>query len=163
MVAAIFALLGTVIGATVTLLAERLRAQAETDRQRLVALRSACSEFSTTLIRIRHLSLRIRDGAVDSADLEARIRGLYEDAWGNFERVRLLSNSATTQKAGRYAIRHAWAVWQIAATGKDPRGEEYPNDPPLDRFNRALHDLHIESRRELGMKQPDAVFGELPA
>src|SRR3954454_1987460 len=99
MVAAIFALLGTIIGATVTLLAERLRAQAETDRQRLVALRSACSEFSTTLIRIRHLSLRIRDGAVDSADLEARIRGLYEDAWGNFERVRLLSNSATTQKA----------------------------------------------------------------
>ena len=85
---------------------------------------------------------------------------MHEEARTGFERIRLLSGSLTVQNAGRLALRHSYALWQVAQGLPDPRGEEF-NATPLRRFEDELHRFYIEVRRELGLESPEDVLPEL--
>src|SRR4051794_9877981 len=110
MTAGFFALAGALIGALAPLLTERFRAHREAEDQRREALRTASAAFTAALIRIRHLSSVLADGT--EGDATRRIEVADEEAWIAFERIRMLSQSEATQKAGRFAVRHIYAVWQ---------------------------------------------------
>jgi hypothetical protein len=111
--------------------------------------------------RSAYLSEGFTPGAPTSATtLTERIQAAHEDAQVAFERLRLLSRSTETQRSGRFALRHIWAIWKQAETGNDPRQAEYPDETPRIRFNRELKALYIATRRETGMRSPDDVFPE---
>ena len=38
---------------------------------------------------------------------------MHEEARTGYERIRLLSDSIKVQEAGRFALRHAYAMWQV--------------------------------------------------
>jgi hypothetical protein len=158
---------------------ERLKAQAETDRRRQDALRTACADFTAALVRIRHLAWLLRSHPTRSGlrallaprqqdKVLERLEAAHEDARVGFERLRLLSGSLATQEAGRCALRHAYAVRKQAETGVDPRAHEYrsksPGDPPPpspgERFNRELQNLYVAVRTELDVPTPEDVFPE---
>ncbi len=74
--------------------------------------------------------------------------------------MRLLSRSTETQRAGRYALRHVWAIWKESETGVDPRGAEYLPETPHERFNKELKALYVATREETGMSPAGQVFPE---
>jgi hypothetical protein len=140
---------------------EEHRLTGERDWQRELrhasALQDACTEFGAAIVHVRHLSLRIRDEGDDDNDIDNRIRISYEQAWRAFVRIQLLSVSEQVQQDARYAIRHAWGFWQEMKTGTDPRADEYPGKPSGARLNESLRHFYVAARRELGVRDPDAV------
>ncbi|HEU4722745.1 MAG TPA: hypothetical protein VFS59_15410, partial [Gemmatimonadaceae bacterium] len=137
--AAVSALVGAAIGALGSLLVPVLDA----DRRRKDQLRAVCADFSASLILMQSLSwdLPTLTGAKRNERL-ARISSVHEQAQVACEQLRLLSRSVEAQRAGRFALRHAWAIWRLAETGRDPRGHTHPpTDTPRVRFNRELHKL----------------------
>jgi hypothetical protein len=168
-------LIGVVVGGVVSgglaLTIERLRARVETDRRRQDALRTACADFTAAVVTMRHLSWLLRHQPTRSGLREllapsqrektlARLEAAQEDARVGFERLRLLSASSATQEAGRWLLRHAYAVWKEAETGVDPRFSTGCSESPGDRFNRELQNLYVAVRTELNVPMPAEVFRE---
>jgi hypothetical protein len=178
-------LIGVVVGAflagTFALVTEQRKGRGEVKRRRQDALRVACSDFTAALVRIRYLSWtleehprpgpaddvpasRARADATRDAVLE-RIRASEEEARIGFERLRLVSGTKATQENARLALRHIYAVWRKAETGKDPRADdpdpEYRGEP-RDRFNRRLDGLYVAVREELDVPDPENVYPEPP-
>ena len=85
---------------------------------------------------------------------------MHEEARTGFERIRLLSGSLSVQDSGRMALRHAYALWQVAQGLPDPRSQEYTSLPRT-RFEEELHRFYVEVRRELGLESPEDVLAEL--
>jgi hypothetical protein len=123
-------------------------------------LRDACAEFGGAIVHVRHLSLRIRDEGDPEKEIEGRLRVSYERAWNAYVKLQLLSHSEETQNEARYAIRHAWALWQEMVNGIDPRADEYPGESPGARLNEALRRFYVNARGELGIEHPEAVSPE---
>jgi hypothetical protein len=135
-------------------------ATAERERSTAEALRLAAAELTATLANIDLLA----SGLKRSADQDHRrtleqLSSLQREARARYETLRLLG-SRETQRAGRMALRHAWAMWRQAETGDDPRSDEYRGDPPWRRYHRELLALLISIRRDLGLPDPDDVFAE---
>ena len=84
---------------------------------------------------------------------------MHEEARTGYERIRLLSDSIKVQEAGRFALRHAYAMWQVAQGKEDPRQDEY-SLAPRPRFEAQLQVFYAEVRRELGLNRPDDVMPE---
>ncbi|WP_426503864.1 hypothetical protein ACPPVO_40445 [Dactylosporangium sp. McL0621] len=154
---AIVALSGTVIGAGLTLAMELVRARIGDRASRRNALLASCSSFTAAVARMRSLCAELD---VDPANRE-RARLQLEEIRVECERLRLLLDDRTTQRAARLALRHVYAVWQLAAEGVDLRAEQYPGQAPNERLRAALTDLYVGVRRETGSRAPEAVFAEL--
>jgi hypothetical protein len=151
---AVVALVGTGLGASVTLAVEWFRARAGDRASRRDALLASCSNFTAAVARVRSLSYDLAD---DEAN-RTKIRQQLEEARVECERLRLLIDSRDTQAAARLAQRHLWAVWHLAERGSDPRADEYPDTTPYSRLRSSLTDLYIGVRRETGSKRPEDVF-----
>ncbi len=155
---AVFALLGVLFGSLTTIAVESMRSRREQHQRRTDALRVACAAFTSTLARIDLLSSAVKDSGHRDGVLQ-QLRDLQLQARSEYETLRLLLDSEATQRAGRMALRHAWALWKQAETGVDPRASEY-SDPPWARYHRELRGLLVGVRRELGLTDPEAVFVE---
>jgi hypothetical protein len=93
-------------------------------------------------------------------EVKQQVRIHLDDARVEVERLRLLIESRATQEAARMALRHLWAVWHLAEHGTDPRANEFPDETPRFRLRKALIELYIGVRREIGSKYPQDVFAD---
>jgi alkylation response protein AidB-like acyl-CoA dehydrogenase len=155
-VAAVAALIGTGVGAGVTLTVEWIRARAGDRASRRDALLAACTGFTAAVARTRSLCYDL-----DQPGAKERVRAQLEEARVECERLRLLADSRETQKAARMALRHLWAVWHLAERGTDPRAHQFPDATPWKRLRTELTALYVGVRRETGSSHPEDVFEEL--
>src|SRR5690348_11928924 len=107
MSAAIFALIGTLLGISGTLLIEMRREHIERDRSLREALRISCADFSDAIIRVRELTLNLRRDPSDAA-MQESVQRAHSEAWVHYERLRLISTSKDVQEAGRRVLRYSW-------------------------------------------------------
>jgi hypothetical protein len=145
------AIVGGGVAGAVSFVVERERSQAAGVETRRAALRSACSDFTAAIARVRHQSYSL------PADLDAQrlLVQAFEEARIGCERLRILIISRTTQRAARLALRHAYAVWKLAETGVDPRAAIYPDETPHQRLRKELTVLYVGVRQELGVPNPE--------
>jgi hypothetical protein len=68
------------------------------------------------------------------------------------EQIWLLSCPAL-QKASRMVVRHAWATRQLAASGVDPRADEF-DGPPYERLEESVLEFYRQARGRLNILQP---------
>lgn len=106
-----------------------------------------------------HMAWRLAKAPTDAA-LDDRLSAMHEEARTGYERIRLLSDSMHVQEAGRFALRHAFAVWQEAKGEGDPREGQFAL-PPRRRFEQQLDKFYVEVRLELGRNRPEDVMREL--
>jgi hypothetical protein len=155
MAAAIFALVGTLVGILGTLAVELTRSRAENMRDRREALRLASADLTAAVARIINLVLEFRDPATSQIDL------MYEghrEARVCYERLRLISGSREVQEAGRYVIRYAYGLVR-EAQGLPPRDDEIERSPRL-LLNDWMMTFYVEVRREIGIPQPESIYRE---
>ena len=155
----LIALIAGAVGAFGTLFTEGQRQRAAAKEQHRDRLRDACADFSSVLVRMTHLAWRLTKAPTDSA-IDERLAAMHEEARTGYERIRLLSDSVHVQEAGRFALRHAYAVWQEAKGEGDPRQGQF-GLPPRRRFEEQLEKFYVEVRRELGRTKPEDVMPEL--
>ena len=101
MIAAIFALAGTLIGVLGTLAIELVRTRADNIRGRREALRLTCTDFISAVARVRNLSIELKNHPGDADRIDA-LRNANREAREHFERLRLIAVSPRVQEAGRY-------------------------------------------------------------
>lgn len=157
---------GSILGFFGNRYAEKTKAQAQqthddTARYR-EQLRTACSTHASNLTSYvwaaRSVAAASQSGNQTAQDDLPRFR---HAARVSLEQVRLLSNAEAVQKQARLAVRHAYAVMETAAGRPGPRAADYPNGPKASqRFNTAFREFLVESRRELGLSNPEDVFPE---
>jgi hypothetical protein len=130
-------------------------------------LRVACSTHASNLTA--YVQAALEEGRAHAAIIappsmyvpSPDLGKLRQAARVSNEQVRLLSNSLEVQRKARLAMRHAYAVMLTAGGLPDPRASEYPQGSrPYKRFELAFHEFLVESRRELGLANPDDVFAE---
>jgi hypothetical protein len=173
--ATVIAVLGTLVGAVVGVLGTRSTETRKATEQRAAQseatyreqLRLACSTHASNLTSYlwvaREEGRAYAAGNPGTADYvpSADLGKLRHAARVSMEQVRLLSNSSEVQQKGRMALKHAYAVMVEAAGQPDPRAGDYPQGPsPSRRFETAFREFLIESRRELGLANPEDVFAE---
>lgn len=93
----------------------------------------------------------------DNPAVEGAARAALEEARVSCERLRILLDDKEAQQAARLALRHAYAVLKRAQTGKDPRADQFSDEPNV-RLRKQLTLLYSGVRSELGMAHPDAVY-----
>src|ERR1700680_2016354 len=155
MTAAIFALVGTLVGILGTLAVELTRSRAENMRVRREALRLASADFTAAVTRIINLVLEFKDPDIPRIDL------MYEghrEARVCYERLRLISSSREVQEAGRHVIRYAYGLVR-EAQALPRRDDELERGPRL-LLNDWLITFYIEVRREIGIPQPENIYRE---
>jgi hypothetical protein len=157
MAAAIFALLGAMLGVVGTLATERSRARAEDSRSRREALRLTCADFTSAIARMRSLAMDLMRNPADS-DLLTFMRAADLDARVNYERLRLTSTSREVQEAGRRTLRYTWGLVR-EVQGKPPREDEVERGP-LMLSHESLLELYAAVRRELGVPRANDVYRE---
>jgi hypothetical protein len=155
MIAAFFALAGTLVGVMGTLAIELVRVRTGDIRARREVLRLACANFTSAVARTRNIAMELTDHPKDSIRLEA-IHEANREVRENFELLRLVATSYDVQKAARYVTRYAFGLVR-QAEGKPPRDDE--TDPSLLLI---LHDwlmkLRIAVRHEIGIPDPDSMY-----
>lgn len=159
MAAAIFALIGTLLGISGTLLVETRRSRMEVNRSRREALRTSCAEFTGAIVRTRELTLKWKSQPSD-ASLRESASQAHHEAWVHYELLRLISASKEVQEAGRHLMRYAWGLMR-QVDGKPPREDEQP-DGPFALTLEWLPRFTIAARRELGVPQADDIYMEPP-
>jgi hypothetical protein len=127
MTAAIFALVGTLLGISGTLLVEIRRGRAEATQSRREALRNTCADFTDAIIRVRELAIRWQQAPSDSSLRESTWKA-HDETWTQYERLRLISASTDVQEAGRHLIRYTWGLMR-EAEGKTLREDEQADGP----------------------------------
>jgi hypothetical protein len=155
MTAAIFALVGTLVGVLGTLAVELARSRAENMRVRHENLRQASAEFTAAVARIINLVLEFKDPDIPRIDL---MYEAHREARVCYERLRLISTSREVQEAGRYVIRYAYGLLREAQTL--PRREDELERGPRLLLNDWLMKFYIEIRREIGIPQPENIYRE---
>jgi hypothetical protein len=151
------ALSGATLAGGTSLAIERLRARESAREAHRGELRSACSEFTSAIARVRSNSYHLNH---DTAAKKALLSAL-EEARVGCERLRILLSDKATQQAARMVLRHTYAVWKLAEDGADPRAAEYPGKEPEVRLREELTHLYVGVRRELGLANPEDVFEDL--
>jgi hypothetical protein len=157
MTAAIFALIGTLLGISGTLLVEMHRQRTEDSRSRREALRICCADFTDAIIRVREFAIRWQKALSDNSLRESTWKA-HDETWVNYERLRLLSTSMDLQEAGRHLIRYTWGLMR-QAEGKAIREDEQASSPLALTFE-WLERFYVAARRELGVPQAEEVYME---
>jgi hypothetical protein len=155
MTAAIFTLVGTLVGILGTLAVELTRSRTENVRARHDALRLASADFSAAVTRIINLVLEFTDPDIPRIDL------MYEEhreARACYERLRLISSSREVQEAGRHVVKYAYGLVR-EAQGLPRRDDELERGPRL-LLNDWLIKFYIEVRREIGIPKPENIYRE---
>ena len=156
MTAAIFALIGTLLGISGTLLMELRRERTQYNRSLQKALRISCADFTDALIRVRELTVALRRNPSDPA-LRESVQTAHSEAWVHYERLRLISTSRDVQEAGRRALRYAWGF--VREVRGEPRRED-ETDSPFSLAHEWLQKFYVAARHELGVPNADNVFIE---
>lgn len=157
MLAASFALAGTLLGIIGALAIDFARSRRDARAQQSSALRAACVEFLGTIEQMRHLTYELNREPSDT-DLRNRILDTHMRARSAYEQLRLSSYSAKTQEAGRYVLRYAYGILRLAY-GRDLRDDERDKHP-IQLLGEWQAALLVEVRRELGYKDVSSVFAE---
>jgi hypothetical protein len=154
---ALYAVAGVTLGLFGTLLLEVTRARYAVRRERRAELRSACVDFANAISRMRQISYD-RDAIGPDPDLTGRMRQAYGEGRAAYERLRLVTDSASAQKEARHALQAALWFW------RDVQGESPPAVPgqrtSIQQLEDRLSALYIEVRKELGVPKPSEVFTE---
>jgi hypothetical protein len=116
------------------------------------ALLERSSDFVTAARSLRHHAERFGRSDDQSARRVALSEAL-ELLRTLSEQLRLVGSSRV-QLAARRVVHHAYAVRVKGEEGRDPRGEEYPDQEPVSRLNDALQEFHRAVRAQL--RAPDA-------
>jgi hypothetical protein len=156
MTAAIFALIGAVVGVLGTALTQLIKARADDTKARRDNLRLVCADFATAVAQIKELACEVIEKRADS-DPQAwsSINKAHMEARGHFESLRLIS-SFQVQESGRLTLRYAYGL-MLEADGQPPREDE-EEQGPLKLFYINLRKLYIAVRRELGISHPEDVY-----
>jgi hypothetical protein len=156
MTAAIFALIGAVIGVLGTALTQLIKARADDTKSRRDNLRLICADFATAVAQIKELACQVIEKRADSdPSAWASINKAHLEARAHFESLRLIS-SLQVQESSRLTLRYAYGLMQ-EAEGKPPRDDE-EEQGPLKLFYLSLTQLYIAVRSELGIPNPEDVF-----
>lgn len=156
MTAAIFALVGTLLGVLGTLGVELTRTRAEDVRSQREALRITAADFSAAIARMINLTFELK--TVADAEQLAPMREAHKEARINYERLRLISTSKDTQRAGRLALRYTYGILRVAE-GKPLREDERERGPRL-LLQDSLEDLYVNVRREIGIRRAEDIYRE---
>jgi hypothetical protein len=157
MVAAIFALIGTLLGVLVALGIELSRRRADDIRARRESLLQTCADFSSEVTRMRMIAGTVKANPTDAV-AKATMQEATLNARASYERLRLISTSLDVQKSGRYALRYAYGIVRMAE-GRLPREDERERGPIL-LTQDSLLELYANVRHELGLPRPNDVFRE---
>lgn len=157
MTAAVFALVGAVLGALGTLAVEVIRERAESSKARREALRSVCADFTTAVAHLRNLAIDLIQSPAD-ADLMNSMNQAHRESRALYEQLRLTAGAVSVQAAGRRVLRYAYGVLR-QAEGKPPREDELERGPIL-MLNDSLMVLYAEVRREIGTPHAADVYQE---
>jgi hypothetical protein len=159
MTAAIFALIGTLLGTLGAVATQLIGTRAESARSRREDLRLACADLAAAVARIRELSIELIEHRLDSdPDGWASIREAHLEARVHYERLRLISSSFAVQKTGRHVLRYSYGMIR-QAQGIPPREDEREVGPFV-QVHVSLMELYGAVRRELGVPRADLVFRE---
>ena len=158
MTAAIFALIGALIGVLGAFIIELIRARTENSRLRQEALRLACADFTAAVIRVRTLATIELVAKPADDELMNSLYKAHEEARMYFERLRLTAASSSVQKAARYVVRYTYGLLR-QLEGKSLRDDERERGP-LMMLQQSLTTLVAEVRREIGVRNADDVFQE---
>jgi hypothetical protein len=157
MVAAVFALIGTLLGILGTLAVELVRGRTENMHARQQMLQVACADFVASVSRVLSLAIDVERNPGD-AELTSLLYDAHREARVHYERLRLVAVSRDTQESGRHVLRYAYGRLR-QAKGKPPREDERERGPLM-----MLHDnlmrLYAEVRREMGVPHADEVYRE---
>jgi hypothetical protein len=155
MTAAVFALVGTLVGVLGTLVVELARNRTQDKRSRREALKLASADFTAAVTRMINLALEFRDPD------ESRINLMYEthrDARVCYERLRLIAISKNVQEAGRYVLRYTFGL--LCEAENLPRRDDERERGPRLLLNDWLMTFYVEVRREIGIPQPENIYRE---
>lgn len=155
MTAAIFALMGTIIGVLGTLTVELTRNRAADKRSHREALRIACADFTAAIARTINLAAELQDP--DPTDIK-RMHDADVEVRAGYERLRLISGSQDVQEAGRHVVRYAIGLLR-QAEGRPPRSDELERRPRL-LLQDWLIRLYVAVRKEIGVPHPQEVYRE---
>ena len=144
MVAAFFAIAGTLVGILGSVLTALVRARQEERKAWRETLRNVSSSFSGEITRLRNTSVRLRVHP-DDKDLQQVAQDAHSKARGLQEQLRLVSRSRATQEAGRWLIHNAYYHWQATQGGP---GDFQEARKGLELW---LSKFYIEVRKELGL------------
>jgi hypothetical protein len=148
MAAAVFALIGTLVGVLGTLLVELVRSRQQKGHASREALRLVCAELASEVSHLRDLSHQLHRTPEDQS-LQREAEVTHSKARSLQERLRLTSTAIATQEAGRWLIHCAYHQWRSTQGG---RGDFWEARRQLDSW---LTTLYIETRRELGLRAAD--------
>jgi hypothetical protein len=155
MMAAVFALAGTLIGVFGTLAVELTRSRAEDMHTRREALKLASADFTAAVTRMINLALEFKDPDITRIDL---MHEVHTEARVCYERLRLIAISRDVQEAGRYVLRYTFGILR-EAEGLPLRDDELESGPRL-LLQDWLMKFYIAVRREIGIPQPENVYRE---
>jgi len=150
MAAALFALVGALIGVLGTVLTELARGHRDDRKLQQEQLRSACADLATEVIRLQDVSHELRRTPED-VQLKHTAQEVHSRAHAMQERLRLTSRSAATQEAGRWLLHCVYYQWRSTQGGP---GEFWQAQEGVHEW---LTKLHVEARKELGLGD-SAVF-----
>jgi hypothetical protein len=119
------------------------------------ALLERGTDFVTAARSLRHHAERFGRSA-DKDARRARLDEEQEQLRELSEQLRLVG-SRRVQVAARRVVHHAYAVRVEGEEGRDPRGEEYPEQKPVGRLNDALQEFHCAVREQLRAPDPEDV------
>jgi hypothetical protein len=141
---ALFALGGAVLGVLSAFLTELVRSRSQDRSSWRQDLRSVCVAFAEAISKLRDLSYEL-SRKPDDPRLQAAATDAHSRARGLLERLRLTSDSPTTQEAARWLIHCAYHQWQVTQGG---RGDFAAAQTGLDDW---MERMLIEARKELGL------------
>ncbi len=154
---ALFALAGVVVGSMGALPADALRERRTDRRGHQSRLRSTCADFASAIAKMKQAGYDLDVGGAPE-EVKKRFDAAHSDARAAYERLRLTSNSVPAQGAARLATRYALGYWQTMS-GFDPRPDEADRGP-LAELQDQMDTLYIAVRRELDLKDPEALYSE---
>jgi hypothetical protein len=155
MAAAIFALVGALIGASGALVVELIRTRAENLRVRQETLRLTCADFTAAISHLWNLDLELKAKPADTK-LTSSLHETFWKARMHYEQLRLTAASEEVQKEARYALRYAYGLLR-EREGLPPRSDEKERGPFM-MLQDSLKKLVEEVRSEIGV--PHDVYRE---
>ena len=155
MAAAIFALVGALIGASGALGVELIRTRAENLRLRQETLRLTCADFTATVSQLWNLDLELKAKPAN-AELASSLHETFWQARMQYEQLRLTAASEEVQKEARYVLRYAYGLLR-EREGLPPRNDEKERTPFM-MLQDSLKKLVEEVRSEIGV--PHDVYRE---
>jgi len=154
MSAAVFALAGTLLGVLGTTLVTLVNTRAEDRRTSREALRAVCTDFMTSLMKIRQLCMEMHDDGYQK-ELWDETNRLLADTQAAYERFRIVADLTETQKAARLSVHHGY--WLSRSVGKNPRGDWQEEHDALMKW---INALLISVRRELGVRHFRSLYAD---